>query len=198
MKQNYHKLMISECEALESRPKLLLHVCCAICAATALTILPKYFDVYVYFYNPNIQPQSEYTKRYDALKELIMKTNSNVALIDSDYDTNTFLSFAVELKDEPEGGIRCHACYDFRLKSTFEVAKSLKMDYFATAITQSPMKNVDIINNIGLKYSNEDVKYLVSDFKKDNGLLLGNNITKEHGIYRQNFCGCSFAYRGNN
>lgn len=196
MKQNYHKLMVNECESLDYKPRLLLHVCCAICAATALTILPKYFDVYVYFYNPNIQPHNEYIKRYEALEELIRKTNSDVTLIDSIYDTKTFLDFAVELKDEPEGGIRCHACYDFRLLNTYNMAKELKMDYYATAITQSPMKNVDVINNIGLKYSSDDVKYLVSDFKKNNGLLLGNNITKEHGIYRQNFCGCSFAYRG--
>lgn len=195
MKQNYHKLMIEECESLSYRPKLLLHVCCAICAATALTILPKYFDVHIYFYNPNIHPESEYIKRYYALKELVNKINPGVNFIEAKYETQEFFVFATELKDEKEGHLRCHKCYDFRLKETSVMAKILNFDYFATAITQSPMKKVDIINTIGLKYSSNEVKYLVSDFKKNNGLLIGNNIVKEHNIYRQNYCGCVYAMR---
>lgn len=194
MKKNYHKLMLEELKHISNRPKLLLHVCCAICAATALKTLPDYFEVYIYFDNSNIHPIDEYNKRYAALVELIDKTNANVTLVESEYNPSAFYDFAYDLREEKEGGLRCHLCYEYRLKNTYNKAIEIGCEYYATAITQSPMKDVNIINEIGLKY-NDKAKYLVSDFKKDNGLLYGNSICKEHDIYRQNYCGCTYSFR---
>ena len=179
-------------------PSLLLHACCAPCSSYCLEYLSQYFSITVLFYNPNISPASEYQKRVDEIKRLIseLPAKNKISLIEGRYLPEEFYTSVKGLENEPEGGKRCHVCYELRLHEAAVVAKELGYDYFTTTLSISPLKDADKLNEIGKKLSDEyAISYLYSDFKKKNGYKRSIELSKEYKLYRQNFCGCVFSKR---
>lgn len=182
------------------KPRLLLQVCCAPCFCGSIEYLTEHFDVTAFFYNPNIQPKAEFNKRIDALKQLVEQFEG-VKLIVPEQDENEYLTCISGLEKEKEGGARCTACFDLRLEKTasFMADNKGEFDYFATTLTVSPHKNAKLINEIGNKMGEKyNVQYLESDFKKKDGFLRSIRMSKELGLYRQDYCGCSFSNWHNN
>ena len=175
------------------KPRLLLHCCCAPCASHCLEVLAEGFDITCFFYNPNITDKEEYTKRLDELKRYVScGIKAGYEVIDGGFAPDSFYSFAVTMANEQEGGARCFKCYALRLEETKKIAEELGFDYFATTLTVSPHKRADKLNEIGFSLGGK-VKYLPSDFKKKGGYARSIQLSKEHGLYRQNYCGCEFS-----
>lgn len=199
MKQNYQKMLeetIAKNQREERVPSLLLHSCCAPCSSYVLEYLTEYFDITVYYYNPNISPMGEYEKRIAEQKRLIseMKFKNSVSFIEGTYNHDEFISLTRGLENLPEGGERCSLCYEMRLEAAAQKAAEINADYFTTTLSVSPYKNTAKLNTIGLKLAMEyGVPYLVSDFKKNNGYKRSIELSTEYGLYRQNFCGCIFS-----
>ena len=178
------------------KPKLLLHACCAPCSSAVIERLKDVFDVTVYYYNPNIDTADEYTVRAEELKRLC-KAFSLSAVIEK-YDPEIFYETVKGYEDLPEGDKRCFLCYELRLKYAAKYAKEHNFDYFTTTLTISPLKNAEKLNAIGYKTQEEfKVKFLPSDFKKRNGYYRSIELSKEYGLYRQNYCGCVFSKNKN-
>ena len=197
-KRNYQRELENIISNIEPSytPTLLLHACCAPCSSYCLEYLSQYFSITVLFYNPNISPESEYIKRVEEIKRLIseLPVKNKVSLLEGRYLPAEFYSSVKGLEKEPEGGKRCHVCYELRLREAAIAAKELKFDYFTTTLSISPLKNAEKLNEIGGKLSDEyGVSYLYSDFKKKNGYKRSIELSKEYKLYRQNFCGCVFS-----
>ena len=198
MKQNYHLLMQKEIEytkTLSQKPTLLLHACCAPCSSAVLEVLSEHFDITIFFYNPNISPKSEFDYRLDELYRLLGEMNlSQIKIVAPDYDENEFFEIAKGNESLPEGGARCKDCYRLRLEKTAEYAKRDGFDYFTTTLSVSPYKNAQALNEIGSELSEKyGVKYLLSDFKKNDGYKRSCQLSREFNLYRQNYCGCIFS-----
>ena len=179
-------------------PTLFLHACCAPCSSYALEYLSQYFRITVVFYNPNITEEEEYTYRLSEEKRLISEMDFKypVSIIEVEYNPESFFDLAKGLEDAPERGARCIKCYAQRLRYTAKLAKEKGADYFATTLTLSPLKNAEAINKIGESLSQElNTPYLCTDFKKKGGYLRSIELSKEHNLYRQNFCGCIYSKR---
>ena len=177
-------------------PKILLHSCCGPCSTEVISRLTPYFDITVLYYNPNIEPKAEYEKRKKEQIRFIneFKPFNKLDFWDCDYDNDRFLEMAKGLETEPEGGTRCHRCYELRLSKTAEIAKENDFDFFGTTLTVSPYKNSVVINQIGENLEKKyQIKYLYSDFKKEDGYKKSIAYSKEYNLYRQNFCGCHFS-----
>ena len=177
-------------------PSLLLHSCCAPCSSYVLEYLSQFFNITVLYYNPNISPKDEYLYRLQEEKRLIseMKFKNPVKILDCDYNADEFFTVAKGLEKEPEGGKRCEKCFDLRLDFTAKTAKENNFDYFATTLTISPLKNANLINQIGeILAEKYNVKYLSSDFKKKEGYKRSITLSKEYNLYRQNYCGCIYS-----
>lgn len=177
-------------------PKLFLHSCCAPCSSYTLEYLSNYFDITVYYFNPNISPKEEFDKRFAEQKRLIeeLPAKHPIKLVLGEYDYNDFLSIAKGYEDIPEGGERCFRCYRMRLESTAKLAKEQGFDYFCTTLSISPLKNSQKINQIGFQVAEKyGIKWLPSDFKKKEGYKRSIELSKEYSLYRQNFCGCVFS-----
>ena len=180
----------------EKPPRLLLHSCCAPCSSYTLEYLSRYFDITVYYFNPNISPKQEFDKRFEEQKRLIsqMPFKNRVTLVEGDYNYNDFLEIAKGLENVPEGGERCFRCYKMRLESTARLAKEQGFDYFCTTLSISPLKNSQKINELGFEIEEKyGVKWLPSDFKKREGYKRSIQLSREYSLYRQNFCGCVFS-----
>lgn len=178
------------------RPKLLLHACCAPCSSYVLEYLSNFFDITLYFYNPNITPEAEYTYRAEELRRLIgeMGLEGGVSLSVSKYNSDEFYNMVKGLEDEPEGGSRCARCYRLRLEASARYAAEQRFDYFTTTLSISPYKNSRWLNEIGAELSEVyGVKYLFSDFKKKNGYKRSCELSEIYGLYRQDYCGCGFS-----
>ncbi|CUU46618.1 epoxyqueuosine reductase QueH [Clostridium beijerinckii] len=198
-KINYQKELDSLIENLvknEEVPTLLLHSCCAPCSSYVLEYLSQYFKITIFFYNPNIYPMEEYTRRVAEQKGLIseMKVKNEIRFIEGKYDTESFYKLTKGLKEEKEGGVRCFNCYELRLNEAAIMAKEKGYDYFTTTLSISPHKNSAKLNEIGKKLSEKyDVKYLYSDFKKKEGYKRSIELSKQYKLYRQDYCGCVFS-----
>ncbi len=191
---NYDKEMSKIIDSLNYVPKLLLHSCCAPCSSYVIERLKDYFDITVIYYNPNIEPFDEYIKRKEEQKRLLKLFN--IKYIEADYDNELYHKFIKGLESEPERGLRCHKCYYMRLEYTASSAKENNFDFFATTLTVSPYKLSNVINEIGYKLeSSYDIKYLPSDFKKNNGYKRSIELSNKYNLYRQNFCGCIYSKR---
>lgn len=196
---NYSKVLEAEIEKLQKsgeKPRLLLHACCAPCSSYTLEYLGAYFDITLFFYNPNISPESEYDFRAAELKKFISMYPSckNVKLVIPKYDSAPFFEIAKGLEDAPECGARCLKCYRLRLTEAAKAAKDGGFDYFCTTLSISPHKNAQALNEIGGEISAEiGVKYLYSDFKKKGGYARSIALSKEYNLYRQDYCGCIFS-----
>ena len=180
----------------DNPPRLLLHSCCAPCSSYTLEYLSRYFDITVYYFNPNISPKQEFDKRFEEQKRLIsqMPFKNSVTLVEGDYNYDDFLEIAKGLENVPEGGERCFRCYKMRLESTARLAKEQGFDYFCTTLSISPLKNSQKINELGFEIEKKyGVKWLPSDFKKREGYKRSIQLSREYSLYRQNFCGCVFS-----
>ncbi len=192
---NYQRQLDTVIESLEGAPRLLLQACCGPFSSYVLEYLTKYFDTTVLFYNPNIRPEAEYDKRLVALKELLenLPAEHPVSLLDPGWRGEEFLAVAKGLEALPEGGERCTRCFVLRLEEAAKQAKALGFEWFGTTLTVSPHKNAPLINKIGEALGEKyGVKWLPSDFKKRNGYLRSIQLSREYGLYRQEYCGCGY------
>lgn len=198
-KQNYGKMLDEKLDELEKsgkKPRLMLHACCAPCSSHTLLFLYRHFDITVYFCNPNIAPEEEYLYRKSELKRLISELGLEVTVIDEDYDPAPFYELAKGLEDQPERGERCRKCIAYRLRRTGEMARRNGCDYFTTTLTISPHKDCEYINECGRATAEEcGVAYLFSDFKKHDGYKHSIELSRQYGLYRQNYCGCVYSRR---
>lgn len=183
-------------------PRLLLHSCCAPCSSYCMEYLREYFRITVFYYNPNITEKEEYQKRVQEEIRLIeayneqVKRGHRIEIIEGDYDPDCFMEKARGLESCAEGGERCFRCYELRLGKTARLAKEKKFDYFTTTLTISPLKNAAKLNEIGERAAEEyGVRWLPSDFKKRGGYQRSIELSKEYGLYRQNYCGCIYSKR---
>lgn len=198
-KQNYQKILDSELERISQSgkiPTLLLHSCCAPCSSYVLEYLTEYFNIILYYYNPNISPESEYRYRLSELERLISEIplKNRVEITPAEYNPDIFCKLAEGLEDLPERGLRCQKCIFQRLEKTAEKACELGADYFTTTLTISPYKDSEYINKAGEELQKQyDIKYLFSDFKKRNGYKRSIQLSTEYNLYRQNFCGCIYS-----
>lgn len=177
-------------------PKLLLHSCCAPCSSYVISYLTNYFDISIFYYNPNISPKDEYIKRKKEQIRLInsIPTKNKLDIIDCDYENDIYEKMIKGLENEPERGNRCTVCFKLRLDTTCRKAKELGYDYFGTTLTVSPYKNSNLINEIGLSLQDKyNIKYLISDFKKREGYKKSIELSKKYDLYRQDFCGCKYS-----
>ena len=211
-RRNYQKELdkiIQENESRSRVPRLFLHSCCAPCSSYVLEYLSRYFEITIFYYNPNISPGEDYEKRVREQKRLIRELSVHqqaalnqgkcdnfypVHMVAGPYEPQRFYEMAKGLEQEPEGGMRCKKCYRLRLEEAARLAAEGGYDYFTTTLSISPLKNAQWLNEIGEEleaiYS---VRHLPSDFKKRNGYQRSVELSKEYGLYRQDYCGCVFS-----
>ena len=198
-KVNYGRILdekLAQLKASGEKPALLLHACCAPCSSHTLLFLCDYFRITLYFFNPNIAPESEYIYRKEELIRLVKELGLDVEIISEDYDSAPFYELAKGLEDLPERGERCRKCIGYRLRKTAETAKKLGCDYFTTTLTISPHKDCEFINQYGGQLGEElGIAYLFSDFKKHDGYKHSIQLSKEYNLYRQDYCGCVYSRR---
>lgn len=200
-KINYHTILnnlIEDWKQKNQRPRVLIHSCCAPCSTYTLEFLCEYADVTVLFANNNIHPESEYNKRASVQRKFIDNFNKNtgndVKYIQEKYTPQDFYKKVKGLEKEKEGGSRCTSCFQMRLDIVARRAQEMGYDYFGSALTLSPKKNSQLINKLGLEIQELfSVKYLPSDFKKNNGYKRSIEMCNEYEVYRQCYCGCIFA-----
>lgn len=215
--RNYQKELDKILKKPETTGKtLFLHSCCAPCSSYVLEYLRKFFRITVFYYNPNISMEPEYRKRVEEQKRLIRAYNDAfvsagqlpnheaeghiqgypISIIEGDYEPEKFYEMAKGLEQCPEGGERCFACYELRLRKTAELAFAGNFDYFTTTLTISPLKNAGKLNEIGEKLAEEyKMTWLPSDFKKRGGYQRSIELSKEYDLYRQDYCGCIYSRR---
>lgn len=200
-KINYDKVMqqmVKKWQADNTRPSVLMHVCCAPCSTYTLEYITQFCDVTIYFANSNIHPKVEYERRSYVTQKFVHdfneNTGQNVQFLSAPYEPNEFFRKVHGLEEEPEGGDRCKVCFDYRLDKTAQKAVDLGFDYFGSALTISPHKNSQTINTVGIEVQKlYDTQYLPSDFKKNQGYKRSVQMCEEYDIYRQCYCGCVFG-----
>ena len=221
---NYQKELEKLLQRLERKheegaeaPTLFLHSCCAPCSSYVLEYLCGRFRITVFYFNPNISESAEYVRRVEEQKRLITAYNDAISeeyapdrsvqdeekndnmrclidIVEGDYEPQSFYEIARGLEQCPEGGERCFACYELRLRETAKRAQAGKYDYFATTLTISPLKNAVKLNEIGERLAAEyGVSWLPSDFKKKGGYQRSIELSKEYDLYRQDYCGCAYS-----
>ncbi len=195
--ENYQLLMEKEIKRIVEngeRPKLLVHSCCAPCSSYVLSLLCEIFDITVYYFNPNIFPESEFLYRSEEQKRLINEMGNKVSFIEGRYNPDEFFDAVKGHEGDREGGARCEICFRLRLFEAAKVAAEKGFDYFTTTLSISPLKNAPLLNKIGEEAGGKfGVKYLFSDFKKKEGYKKSIILSKEYNLYRQNYCGCIFS-----
>ena len=181
-------------KSLDNKPKLLLHTCCAPCSTHTIDVLKDYFDITIFYSNSNIYPEEEFRKRLD--EQIEYAARFNISVIEDTYNSKEFYETIKGHELDGEKSKRCYLCYEMRLRHTIERAKALGFDYFTTSLSISPYKVTRWINEIGYKLEQiYGIKYLYSDFKKENGYKESIRISQENNMYRQDYCGCVFSKR---
>ena len=199
--QNELDKTLSDIERAGTTPSLLLHSCCAPCSSYVLEYLSRYFKITVFYYNPNIYPEEDFYKRRSEQERFIsqLPAKNPISFIGTEHMSEEFYKAVKGLEHIREGGERCFACYRLRLEESAIAARDMGADYFTTTLSISPMKNSQKLNEIGGELGEKyGVKYLFSDFKKRNGYKRSTELSREYGIYRQNYCGCVFSLRERN
>ena len=176
----------------EGKKKILIHACCAPCSSEVIDFLKDIFDITILYYNPNIYPQEEYEKRYDQFTLLPYQFD----LIKGKYEDDKYYEAIKGYEDLGEFSQRCYKCFYLRMEETAKKAKELGFDYFTTTLSISPYKNSKWINEIGYELEKKyNVNYLYSDFKKQEGFKKSIELSKEYGLYRQEYCGCVYSLK---
>ena len=199
-KPNFQALTDREIEKLKGRrASLLLHACCAPCSSASLEYLVKYFDITLFFYNPNISSAEEFNKRLSELERFTRECSfaKDIEVISPEYCHAEFLNAVTGLENAKEGGQRCEKCFALRLNKTACQAEKLGFEYFATTLTISPLKNAEKINSCGETSVVGNVVYLPTDLKKRERYKRSIELSREYGLYRQSFCGCEFSKNQN-
>ncbi len=179
-------------------PSLLLHSCCAPCSSSVVERLSDFFHITVFYYNPNLYPDEEYTHRAHEQQVFLSNFPAKypISFLEGVFEKERFHELVRGMESFPEGGARCTVCYRLRLAETAKKAKELGFDYFTTTLSVSPKKDAVRLNAIGEELAAAyGVTYLTSDFKKKNGYLRSCELSREYGIYRQDYCGCEYSYR---
>lgn len=198
LKESYYKMYLQELKEINHPKKILLHSCCAPCSSHVITSLAPYFDITILYYNPNISPYEEYLKRKEEQIKFINAIDlpHKIDFIDCDYDNNLYEKLIKGYEICPERGARCTICFKLRLEKTAKIAADNNYDYFCTTLTVSPYKNATLINEIGSELSQQyHIKWLYSDFKKENGYKKSIELSKKYHLYRQDYCGCKYSIR---
>ena len=199
MKINYHKLMLDEIKKNEDknqRPKLMLHSCCAPCSTYVLQFLSEYFEIEIFFFNPNIHPEREYLYRLEEQIRLVQDMGLPYKVMGPEHESKSFYEAVKGLEALGEGSERCYKCFILRLGRTANYAKAKGFDYFGTTLTISPLKNSKQLNEVGFALEEAiGIKFLPSDFKKNNGYKTSVELSKEYKLYRQDYCGCAFSIK---
>ena len=192
---NYDLEMEKQIKEMTSKNTLVLHACCAPCSSAVLERISKYFDITILYYNPNITDEKEYQKRLQEIEKFVNELNiDNIKILPGRYNPQEFFDIAKGLEEEKERGKRCYYCYQLRLEETAKVAEKLHFDYFTTTLSISPYKNSKWLNEIGEKLNNKyEPTYLYADFKKKNGYKRSIELSKQFGLYRQDYCGCIYS-----
>lgn len=197
-RRNFQRELTELLRRQQEKKRLLLHCCCAPCSSYVLEYLHPFFDITVFFYNPNITEESEYEKRKEELKRYLSEVpfGSEIYIQDADYEPALFLEMAKGHEADPERGPRCRLCYELRLQKTAEQAAADGYDYFCTTLSISPHKNAQLLMEIGEQLASQTgVSYLPSDFKKLNGYKRSIELSGQYHLYRQDYCGCLFSKR---
>ena len=172
---------------------LLLHSCCAPCSSYCLEQVAPHLKTTVFYNNPNLDSVEEYEKRKSEQKRLLAETGL-ADFLDCDYLHEEVEEIAKGYENAKEGGARCERCFRLRLERTAKTAKENGFFAFGTTLTVSPLKNAELINKIGFEIAEKyGVQYMPSDFKKRGGYLRSIELSKEHDLYRQNYCGCEYS-----
>ena len=198
MKTNYKKIFevqIEKIKTLSQKPKLLLHACCAPCSSAVLESIKDFFDITLFFYNPNISPKSEFDFRLCELERFVNEMGlCGVKIVAPEYNESEFDEIASGREAEAEGGARCALCYRLRLEKTAEYANQNGFDFFTTTLSISPYKNAQLLNQIGDEISQKyGVSHLNADFKKAEGYKRSCELSRKFNLYRQNYCGCIYS-----
>ena len=178
------------------KQKLLLHCCCAPCSSATLERIQQDYDVDIYYYNPNIEPESEFLKRAGEEERFIreFRPDGGVRVLVAPYDHEAFEAIARGREHLPERGERCYLCYELRMRKTAEYALAHGYDCFTTSLSISPYKSSRWINEIGGRLAEElGIAFLHSDFKKQNGYKRSIELSAQYHLYRQNWCGCVYS-----
>ena len=199
MNENYDRRMQALMEQLKQegkRPRLLLHCCCAPCSTAVLTRLADCFDITVFYYNPNIDTAEEHDLRARELQSFIRDSGLALYAVIIPWEPKLYYESVRGLEGEKEGGKRCEVCFGLRLDRTARYTAEHGYDLFTTTLTISPMKSAPLLNRIGEEAAERaGAAFLNSDFKKRGGYLLSTQLSREYGIYRQDYCGCVFSKR---
>ena len=201
MKTNYQLEMervLARIKASGARPRLLLHSCCAPCSSAVLERLTHFFDIAVFYYNPNIAPAEEFERRAAEQIRLaeVLPHEGRLEVLRGAYDPEAFYAACRGHEDDPEGGERCARCFRLRLGETARIAAQRGDDFFATTLSISPLKDAQRLNAIGLELAREaGVDWLPADFKKKDGYRRSCELSAQYGLYRQDYCGCVFSRR---
>lgn len=196
MKENYSNKCEEILNNLNGKKRLLLHSCCGPCSSYVISYLTKYFDITIFYYNPNIYPYDEYLKRKEEQIKLIDKISkvNTVDILDCDYDNDKYNFIIKGLENEPERGNRCKVCYLMRMEETAKTASNNGYDFFCTTLSVSPYKNSDWINQYGKELEEKyEVSWFYSDFKKKDGYKNSILLSNKYDLYRQNYCGCIYS-----
>ena len=179
---------------MKSKPALLLHICCAPCSTHVIDTLKEDFSVTAFFYNPNIQPVDEYSRRLDETKSYLQ--NIGIELIIDGYEIEAWQKAIEGYESEPEGGKRCEACFTLRLEKLAEAGKEKGCEYITTTLSISPHKDAGVLNRLGERIAAAyGLKFYKADFKKKDGFKISCSKARAHGMYRQGYCGCIYSKR---
>lgn len=198
-KVNYQKeldKLIGKLEQSKEVPRLFLHSCCAPCSSYVLEYLSQYFEITVFYFNPNIAPEEEYRKRVEEQKRLIEQLPAvyPIQFVEGHYKPEEFYSRVRGLEKEPEGGSRCRVCFELRLEEAARLAAEGRYDYYTTTLSISPLKNAQVLAEVAIEMGQKwGVSWLPSDFKKKEGYKRSIQLSSEYDLYRQNYCGCVFS-----
>ena len=200
-KVNYQKELDKLIEKLEQSkevPRLFLHSCCAPCSSYVLEYLSQYFEITVFYFNPNIAPEEEYRKRVEEQRRLIEQLPAvyPIQFEEGRYVPEEFYSRVRGLEKEPEGGARCRVCFELSLEEAARLASESGYDYYTTTLSISPLKNAQVLAQVAVEMGEKwGVRWLPSDFKKKEGYKRSIQLSAEYDLYRQNYCGCVFSRR---
>lgn len=182
------------------KPRILLHACCGPCSSSVTELLAKHFDVTLLWYNPNIWPEAEFEKRLATLKQLVdclEKDGSKAKIMECDWRCEDYFPRVKGLENEPEEGQRCVECFRIRLEETARIAAENGFEWFCTTLTVSSRKDAVVINAIGREFAAKyGVKWLPSEFRKQEGNHRSIILSEKYGLYRQEYCGCVFSMGG--
>ena len=183
----------------KTKKTLLLHACCGPCSSACLERLYPDYDITVFYYNPNITDEGEYRMREEELNHFLQRWQpegdpTGITAISGRYDPREYYTCVKGLEQEPEGGARCRACFLLRLEETAKQAAALGFDAFDTTLSVSPYKNSKVLAEIGQSLAETyGVAYLAGNYKKQDGYRRSIELSKEYGLYRQDYCGCEFS-----